>query len=127
MAQPAQLEVIGAREFRRTLKASEYGLADLKAVHKDVAVIAANASADLAPERSGRLKATIRASGTFTASIIRAGTARVPYAPPIHWGWGRRHITAQPFLSEGAQDSEGRWIRVYEDYVTKQIDQIKGT
>lgn len=118
--------VEGGRQLRSALRKAGDDLSDLKTAHKDAAQIAAHASADLAPEASGRLKRTIRASGTKTAGIIRAGTARVPYAPPIHWGWPARHITAQPFLSDGARDSEGRWVRVYEDYVDRALDQVKG-
>ncbi|PZE84157.1 HK97 gp10 family phage protein [Curtobacterium sp. MCBD17_032] len=120
------VQVDGARQLRASLRRAGDDLTDLKAAHKHAAQIAANASADLAPRRTGRLQQTIRASGTKTAGIIRAGTARVPYAAPIHWGWSRRHITAQPFLSDGARDSEGRWLPVYTDYVQHTLDSIQG-
>ncbi|WP_217182604.1 hypothetical protein [Streptomyces sp. AC495_CC817] len=99
----------------------------MKTAHRDAAAIAARASEALAPERSGKLRATIRAAGTKTAAILRAGFARVPYAGPIHWGWFARGILPQPFLSKGAQDSEGRWVRVYETYLNDTVNKIKGT
>lgn len=120
------VRVEGAARLRRTLREAGDDLADMKAAHKRAAQIAANASADLAPKRSGRLADTIRSSGTKTAGTIRAGRASVPYANPIHWGWFRRGIQPQPFLSRGARDSEGRWIREYEDYLDTALEKVEG-
>lgn len=129
-------EVKGGRELRRTLKQADETLEDLKRAHAEAAQIAARASASLAPKRTGRLADTIRSSGTKTAGIIRAGRKAVPYAAPIHWGWGTRPnrskrwrggpIQANPFLSRGAQDSEGRWIRVYENHIAMALEKVKG-
>lgn len=119
-------EVEGGRAFRKSLRDAGDDLSDLKAAHRAAADIAARASADLAPVRTGRLKQTVRASGTKTAGIIRAGKKRVPYAGPIHWGWEKRGIRANPFLSNGARDSEGRWIPIYEHYRDEAIAKIKG-
>ena len=129
-------EVQGGRELRATLRQADEKLQDLKNAHAEAAAIAARASADLAPRRSGKLAESIRSSGTKTAAIIRAGFKSVPYAAPIHWGWGTRPnrakkwrggpIAANPFLSQGAQDSEGRWIRVYENHVAQALEKVKG-
>lgn len=138
MARSAGVEVVGARELRRTLKAAGDDLADLKAANAEAARIAANASADLAPRGpSGKLQATIRSAGTKTAGIVRAGNKRVPYAAAVHWGrnyWpnaqhSRRtksKTSAQPFISEGAQGSEGQWLPVYERTLEGIIDRVQG-
>lgn len=126
MAQDAGIRIEGGRQLRAALATVEGGLDDLKATHKEVADIAARASADLAPKRSGRLSASIRASGTKTAGVIRAGTKKVPYAAPIHWGWGRRHIRGTFFLSDGAKNSEGQWIAVYQDHIEDLLDKVEG-
>lgn len=120
-------EVIGGRELRKTLRAAGDDLTDLKAAHKKAAEIAAARIASRAPVVTGRLAATIRAAGTKTAGIIRVGNnTRVPYAGPIHWGWGRRNIKANPFASDGAKDSEPQWLPVYEAYIDEKISHIKG-
>jgi hypothetical protein len=120
------LRAKGARELRRELRKAGDDLQDMRTAHRDAAEIAADASAALAPEKSGRLKDTIRAAGTKTAAIVRAGYARVPYPGVVHWGWPARNIQAQPFLSDGARDSEGRWMRVYEEYVDTALSKVKG-
>lgn len=131
------VEVIGAKQLRKTLKAAGEDLADLKDAHKQAADIAARASAALAPVgKTGRLKASVRGSGTKTAGIIRAGRKAVPYAPAIHWGrkWWPNKATAKnlapfwgrPFISDGAQSSEGKWLPIYERTVEGAIDRIEG-
>ena len=121
------LEVEGGRTLRATLKKAGVNLGDLKAVHKQSATVAASAARSKVPTVGGGLGRTIRAAGTKTAGIVRAGNnSRVPYAQVVHWGWPRRSRPAQPFITEGAQSSESTWIRVYENYVAQTIAQIKG-
>lgn len=135
MASPL-VRLEGARELRSQLRKAGDDLGDLKDANRTAAEIAATASEALAPERSGRLRGTIRASGTKTAGIIRAGYKSVPYAGPIHWGWPSRPdplnmiyggpIAAQPFLSDGARNSEGQWLPVYLSTVDGIIENVKG-
>lgn len=119
-----QIRLDGGRELRAGLAGIEDGINDLKAAHKEAAAIAAHASAALAPSRSGQLRRSIRAAGTARAGIIRAGTKRVPYAGPIHWGWAKRHIKGAFFLSDGARNSEGRWIQIYEDHLDQLVNKL---
>lgn len=118
--------VEGARELRRSLRKAGDDLSDLKDAHRKAAEIAAEASASLAPARSGRLRGTIRAAGTKTAGIIRSGKKAVPYAGPIHWGWKKRNIKANPFMSTGAQNSQGQWLPIYENHVETIVNSIEG-
>lgn len=119
-----ELEVRGARKLRRTLKRAGRDVTELRGVHSGVAGVVAGAASP--PRRSGTLAGTVRAAGTTTAAIVRAGFARVPYAGPIHWGWPARNIAAQPFLSDAATSSEGIWIKLYEREVDRIINQVEG-
>lgn len=123
MAQPV-VQIIGARQLRRTLRAAGQDMSDLKRVHAEVGRIVVAASS--APTRTGKLAASIRAGAAATSATVRAGGARVPYAGPIHWGWPARGITAQPFLTEAAQQTEPRWTEVYLTEVNRIIDQVTG-
>lgn len=122
----AVYEVEGGRRLRATLRQAGDDLQGMRDAHRDASQIAANAAAALAPVRSGRLRATVRAAGTKTAGIIRAGFARVPYAGPVHWGWPRRNIPANTFLSDGAKSTEPRWLPVYMKHVEQALDKIEG-
>lgn len=139
MSRSAGVQIVGGRELRRSLKAAGEDLGDLKAANTEAAQIAARASADLAPRGpTGRLQASIRGSGTKTAGIVRAGKKSVPYAAAVHWGrnyWpnathSRRtpsKAAAQPFISDGAKNSEGQWLPVYERAVEAAIQRVQGT
>lgn len=121
------LSVEGARQLRRTLKGANPQLLErLKAAHRAAAEVVAARARQLVPVDSGRLQATVRPGGTKTAALVRAGTARVPYARPIHWGWPRRHIVARPFMSDAAQQTEPQWLEQYHREVLAVLDSITG-
>lgn len=103
MAKPA-LQVAGARQLRAAMKRAGVDVQDLKDAHRKIADDVAAEAAPHAPRRTGRLAGTVRASGTASAAIVRAGRSSVPYAGPIHWGWQARGITAQPWIYEAGQD-----------------------
>ena len=118
--------MVGARELRRTLRKAGDDLAELKAAHAEAAGIVAGAARPGAPRVSGALAGTVRPGATKTAAIVRAGKASVPYANPIHWGWGRRHIAANPWMSRAATSTENTWTAAYAEAVDKIIGTIQG-
>lgn len=130
------VKVEGLPRLRKTLRQAGSDLTELKAVHERVGRIALAGGKRNVPYRTGLLASTLRSSGTKTAATLRAGFARVPYAQPIHWGWPTRPnrakrwrggpIAANPFLSEGATDTEPSWLAEYERALDQILDTIKG-
>lgn len=120
------LSVEGGATLRRTMRQAGVDLQDLKDAHAAVARIVTGRAAALAPVRTGRLAASVRGSGTKTAAVVRAGRASVPYAGPIHWGWAKRHIAANPFLWNAIQATREQWIGTYLHELEKIIDKIEG-
>lgn len=120
------LEVVGARELRRTLKAAGVSIQDLKDVNAQVAHTVHAAAQPHAPRRSGRLAGTERPAGTQAAAIVRAGGARTPYAGPIHWGWPNRHITANPWLYDAATNTQAAWLSMYLRAIDAVVATIEG-
>jgi hypothetical protein len=125
VAQPA-VQVQGARTLRRTLKAAGIGVQDLKAAHAKVAEQVEVVATYTAPWRTGRLAGSLRSSGTKTAANVRAGGARIPYAGPIHWGWPRRNIKPQPFISKAAEETRTSWEGTYLAALDAIIRKIEG-
>lgn len=112
MARPV-VQVDGLRELRAALKSAGADLRDLRRVNLDAARVASAAAAAAAPRRTGALAGSVRAGATQTAGLIRAGTATVPYARPIHWGWPARNIPPSLFAIDAARDSEAAWLAPY--------------
>lgn len=125
------VKVEGARRLRATLRKAGDDLADLKEAYRQAAAIAARDVAARTPVRSGRLRATVRSSGTKTAGIVRVGNNRrsaagVRYAGPINWGWRDRGIKGAHFITKGARSSEERWSRVFLTHTRKIANHIEG-
>lgn len=120
------VEVRGAKELRKSLKRAGDDLGDLKDVHQAVGNLVVSTASGMAPRRSGALAGSIRAARAAAGVTIRAGSARIPYAGPIHWGWPARNIAANPFLSNAATSTETAWVALYEDELNKIIDRVEG-
>jgi hypothetical protein len=118
------VRVTGGRKLRRALNDAGIGITELKEAHRQAAAIVEAAAKSRAPVRSGALQRSLRSSGTNTAGIVRAGSGKVPYANPIHWGWPARNIRPNPFVAEAAGQSEHRWLTVYMAALDAAIDKI---
>lgn len=74
-----RVEIEGARMLRASLKAAGHGLEDLKIANRNAAKTVEKQAVATAPVSKrkghvpGRLKASVRSSGTTRAGIIRAG------------------------------------------------------
>lgn len=122
----AGIEVRGSKELRRTMKRAGEDLSELKDAHMGAARMVVGLALPNAPRRTGRLAASVRPGASNTAATIRAGGARLPYAAAIHWGWPRRGISAQPWLSQTAQQSEPAWVPIYTRAVDKILARVEG-
>jgi HK97 gp10 family phage protein len=119
------IKVEGLKDLQRQLRAldDKSMKAELRKVNKGAATIVADEARNLVPVRSGRLRASIGARAGQTSASVKAGTAaRVPYAGPIHFGWGARNIRPQPFLYEALGK---KWKEVYSAYDKNVSDLVK--
>lgn len=130
------VRVDGARELRSALKKAGLDLKDdIKAAHKDVAsivvararVLVPVAPATMTTASPGLLRDSLRPAGTQTAAIARAGKKRVPYANPIHWGWFKRNIKPNLFLTRAASETEPKWVAEYEAKFDKVLEEIENS
>lgn len=98
MARPT-VEIEGLNKLLRALeKLDDEAKQSFKDVGGRVGKLVAEQGREEAPVRSGALQRTIRAVNTGRGAKVRAGTARVPYAGPIHFGWRSRNIKPNNFL-----------------------------
>ena len=121
------VHVVGARELRRSLRQAGESMDDLKDANAKVGELVAQESRPAAPRgRTGQLAASVRSTRAAARASVNAGSARVPYAGPIHWGWPARHITAQPFISVVAVATQPQWLPMYEQDLQQICDSVKG-
>ena len=129
MVKPA-VDVEGGRQLRRKFKEAGDDMADLKKLHERLADDVAGTAKTKVPVRTGRLRDSIRGSGTKTAARVRVGNTRlsgpsaVPYAKPIHFGWTARNIKPQPFIYEALDERRQEVIDAYNDEVRQIIRRV---
>lgn len=108
----------GIDKLRRALvKLDDAAKEDFKAAGKAAAEIVEKQARNEVPTRSGNLKNTIRSSGQQRGGVVSAGRAKVPYAGPIHFGWGRRRIHPNPFLYRAADKRVNEVVEAYLEQV----------
>lgn len=131
------VEIEGLNRLVRTLRRAGVDLDDLKAAHRRAADTVLPAAAAATPSRSGRLAASLRASSTARAGVVKAGgKAKAPYANPVHWGWFSRPnpekgwrggpIRPNSFMSRAAQRTEPAWVPHFEAEMLDAIRKVKG-
>lgn len=122
------IRVEGLDELRRNLRRVKDSELDdeMKSIHQALAREIVDKALPNVPVRSGRLKASVRSAGTKRDAVGRVGSASVPYAPIIHWGWPARNITGRPFLREAAQQIERGVTDRYETEVAQMLDRVIG-
>ena len=98
MARPT-VEIEGLNKLLRALeKLDDEAKQSFKDVGGRVGRLVAEQGREEVPVRSGALQRTIRAANTGRGAKVRAGSAKVPYAGPIHFGWRSRNIEPNNFL-----------------------------
>lgn len=122
----AQLKVEGFPRLIATLRKAEVDLDELKDATGAAATIVLTAAQQRAPHRSGALAGSGTKNRARRRAVIQFGSGSVPYAGPIHWGWPRRHIAAQPFASRAAQETEPVWVTAYLVEIFRICENIKG-
>lgn len=122
----AAVQVEGASRLRRSLRRAGSDLSDFVVVHRAVSAVVIARAQSTAVRRSGRLASTLRAGSAKAQSVVRIGTARVPYAGAIHWGWPARGIPARPFVVDAAHDTEPEWTELYMARIEEILSRVQG-
>jgi hypothetical protein len=120
------VEVDGLKELIRSLRRAGDDLADLKDANQAAATIALRGAEELVPYRTGKLAGTGRTAKQAGRARFQFGSARVPYARIVHWGWPARGIPAQTYGTDGARRTEPVWSDTYAKALQAICDTVKG-
>jgi hypothetical protein len=112
-----KIEIDGLKETQRALREMDNELRfEMKATHLKAAQVVVDGAIRFVPFKTGALAKSIRAAATMTSGKVRVGSASVPYAGPIHFGWPARRIKPQPFIYDAI---DVRRQEVYDIYVAR--------
>lgn len=106
--------ITGLREVVRNLEKIIGDASDMKQVFTEIGQMVATDASHLAPRRTGKLAGVIKPTKTKNKAAVRAGSARVPYAGPINYGWPRRGIRASLFLQRAIEADTNKAIEMME-------------
>lgn len=113
MSQPG-LEIDGLNKLLRALeKLDEEAKNSFKNAGFEVGRLVAQQAAEEVPVKSGRLRASIRAVNTGRGAKIRAGSKKIPYAGPIHFGWPKHNIVSNQFLYRAVDKKADKALDIY--------------
>lgn len=101
------VRVEGLTKTVKALQQAGVDAQDIKSAMSAVGEIVANTARSYVPVDTGTLQGSIRTSKAKTRATVRAGSASVPYAGVIHYGWPAHNIEPQPFLVSALEDEQG--------------------
>lgn len=127
MARRFSVVVTGDKKLTRAFYRAEGDIAkEVKDAERESGALVATEARSRAPRRSGRLRGSIKAVG----GDVTAGSASVPYAGPINYGWLNRPnpargwrggpIRPNPFLT-GALDAKEHEVEQTFEKATSQV------
>lgn len=127
---PSGVKVTGLRETVRSLERAGVEVNDLRAAFTKIGqVVVARAERNV-HGRTGALSASIRPSRTKNKAVVRAGSARVPYAGINNYGatrlktrsgtWVPGRYPASHFLTDAANSRPQEYLRI----LRAEIDRI---
>lgn len=103
----------------------------VRLVNKNLAQQVVDLALPRVPVNTGRLQRSVKALGGVRDAKAKAGSAaRVPYAPPIHWGWPAHGIRPNPFLwnalarARSNEHFEDEYLKALMDAIYSAMDSV---
>lgn len=115
-------QIVGLREVQMNLaKLGSDAKNDMKPAHKKAAEIVVAGARRFVPIQTGALRDSLRAIARQKAGVVRVGSASVPYAGPIHFGWPARRIRPNPFIYDALDERRSEVVRLYDERMREVI------
>lgn len=118
------VQVTGLREAVRSLERAGVELEDLKDAFQRIGQHVADDAKSNVNSVTGRLAGSIRPSRTKNKAVIRAGSARIPYAGVIEYGWPGHGIEEHAYMRRSVETNRDNSIRQLEDEIGRMIKRL---
>lgn len=119
----ANISIQGVKEVTDSLNKMARELESNIELNKELSTTLSQKASALAPRLTGALASSVVGNPSAEKAQIMAGSAAVPYAGVIEYGWPDRNIDAQPYLNPAVNDNMGYIIEKYNDSIQKAIKQ----
>ena len=119
-----RVSVKGLKETIQALEQAGAATDDMKDLMHEIGMIVSRSASSRVPVKSGRLQRSLRAGRGKTKAVARAGSARLPYAPIIHYGWPARKIPARPFLADAVTREQHHIVNTLIEGLGEIIDRL---
>jgi hypothetical protein len=117
----AGITITGVKEVTTTLSKLGRDLESNLELNKELSTTLSQKASAMAPKLTGALASSVVGNPSAEMAQIVAGSAAVPYAGVIEYGWPDRNIEAQPYLNKAVYDNLGYIIEKYNDSIQKAI------
>ena len=117
------ITVEGIKQVTDSLKKLNKDLESNIELNKELSTTLSQKASAMAPVLTGALASSVKGNPSAEKAQILAGSAAVPYAGVIEYGWPQRNIEAQPYLNPAVNDNMGYIIEKYNESIQKAIKQ----
>jgi phage gpG-like protein len=119
----ADITIKGVKQVTDTLTKLGKDLESNIELNKELSTTLSQKASAMAPRLTGALASSVQGNPSAEKAQILAGSAAVPYAGVIEYGWPDRNIDAQPYLNPAVNDNMGYIIEKYNESIKKAIKQ----
>jgi hypothetical protein len=117
-----KLEIEGLKEVQRDLyKLGKASRDEMKETHRKAGEIVIDGARRFVPVVSGNLLNSLKSVPTQRQGRVRIGSASVPYAGAIHFGWPARRIKPQPFIYDSLDGRRTEVAKIYAERIGELI------
>jgi hypothetical protein len=117
----ANVSIQGVKEVTDSLDKLGRDLKSNIELNKELSTTLSQKASAMAPRLTGALASSVQGNPSAEKAQILAGSAAVPYAGVIEYGWPAKNKEARPYLNPAVNNNMGYIIEKYNDSIQKAI------
>lgn len=121
MAEAISVEIKGLKEATAALNQLGKALERNLDLNKELSQTLSQKASAMAPRLTGALASSVVGNPSEEKAQILAGSASVPYAGVIEYGWPEKNIQAKPYLRPAVYNNMGYIVEKYNDSIETAI------
>lgn len=111
----------GVREVATLIKQLSDDIESNIELNQELSQTLSQKASSMAPKLTGELASSVKGNASGQKAQVMAGSAAVPYAGVIEYGWPDKNIQAQPYLRPAVYNNIGFIVEKYNDSIKSNI------